>query len=162
MLSRVVSEDEIAQPGKVYHAEFNAAGISTLIPGWEDSAIDRMNTSLYQQGCEPVYLNVDSQNDTITIQYKLREPAYGEATAMVLPVIVVYAVAIIAVSAAIVIAAWLLSLTLNGGVKELSTTLTDNPMMTPIIYGGLAIVGIVALIYLKDRFSSSDSDKHGV
>jgi hypothetical protein len=154
IMSRTVSEDETMEPGKIYHAEYKAEGISTLIPGWEDSAIARMNTAMYQQGCEPVYLGIDSQNDTITMQYRLREQAYGEATAMfVIAPVVVTAVAYIAVIAAVIIAVWLLSLVLVGGVKEINTVISDNPVMTPIIYGGVAIAGIVALIYLKNKFS---------
>jgi len=153
LFSRTVAEDEAMEPGKVYHAEFKAEGIGTFIPGWEDSAIARMNTAMYQQGCEPVYLNIDSQSDTITMQYQLREQAYGEATAMVawLTPVMIQAVAWIAVAAAVVIAVWLLSLTLNGGVKELSSTMSSNPMMTPIVYGGVAIAAIVALIYLRKQ-----------
>ena len=154
IMSRTVGENETMEPGKIYHAEYKAEGISTLIPGWEDSAIARMNTAMYQQGCEPVYLGIDSRSDTITMQYKMREQAYGEATSMLFftpPVIT--AVAYIAVIAAVVIAVWLLSIILVGGVKEINTVISDNPAMTPIIYGGVAIVGIVLLIYLKNKFS---------
>ena len=166
--SHTISNTDYMIPGKIYHTVWKAEGVQTYV-GWEDSAIARLNESLYNQGCEPTYVSIDNQTNTITFQYRIKEQfqEYGEATAMVTPVVylVAYAVAYIAIAAAIVIAVWLLSLTIVGGVKELSSsvsdTITDNPLMIPVVYGGLAIVGIVALIYLKDRFSSSSSKSSG-
>jgi len=156
LFARDLPEGALVEPGKVYHAEYRADGIQTLFPGWENAAIDRMNAAILKQGCEPVYLDVDSENQTITIQYRRMDQAratfFGIDDA-----IEVYAVCIIAATAAIVIGAWLLSLTMVGAAKELSNVITDNPAMTPIIYGGVALALIVAFIYLKNQFSPSDT-----
>jgi len=157
--ARTLSETDVMVPGRIYHAMFKAEGIQTYI-GWEESAIARIHASLYNQGCEPVYIGVDNQNNTVTFQYRLAggTQEYGEATSAaawlaVYPV--AQAVAYIAIAAAIVIAVWLLSLTIVGGVKELSSSvsdvITDNPVMTPIMYGGIAIVIIALFIYMKRK-----------
>lgn len=156
LFARDLPEGSVVEPGKIYHAEYKVEGIQTLFPGWENAAVDRMNSAILQQGCEPVYLDVDSENQTITMQFRRMDQARATFFG-VDDIIVVYAVCIIAITAAVVIGAWLLSVTMVGAAKELSTVISDNPMMTPIIYGGVALALIVALIYLKNQFSPSDA-----
>ena len=154
--ARSVSDDAIMEPGKIYHAYFVVEGIRTMLPGWENDVISTIRTSLYEKGCEVTYMNVDDQNHSATVQYRLMNSS--NATAMIFPVLAVLSIVYIIT---IVVGIYLISLTLVGAVKEISNIAIDNPIMTPIIYGGLAIVGIVALIYLKDRFSSSSSKSSG-
>ena len=150
IFARDLPDNASMEFGKTYHAEFSVEGIRTLIPGWENDAINNMRESCYREGMEITYIDVDSDSHTGTVQYRLMNT--GNATAMIAPVVI----AIIYIIA-IVVGIYLISLTLTGGVKELSTVMTDNPMMTPIIYGGVALALIVAFIYLKNQFSSSDT-----
>jgi hypothetical protein len=153
LLSREVSEDTQMEPGKVYHAEFAVEGIRTLLPGWESDVLNSIYDSLSQKHCEAVYIDVDSQNMSATVQYRLTST--GNATALFFDPITIGLVVLFV--ATVVLGIYLISLTLTGGVKELSTVMTDNPTMTPIIYGGVALALIVAFIYLKNQFSSSDT-----
>jgi hypothetical protein len=148
LFARDLPDNATMDPGKTYHAEFTVEGIRTLIPGWESDVINNIRDSCYREGMEITYIDVDSDNHTATVQYKLANT--GNATAMIAPVVI----AIIYIIA-IVVGIYLISLTLNGGVKELSNTMTDNPMITPIIYGSVALALIVALIYLKNKVTSS-------
>ena len=155
MFSRELSDNAVMEFGKIYQVNFNIEGYRTMIPGWENEVMFTLRDSAYRENQEITYMDIDSQNHTIDVQYKLVDTA--NATAMIAPMVIAIVFIVVAV-----LAIYAISLTLVGGIKELSSTMASNPLITPVIYGGLAIVGIVALIYLKDRFSSSDSDKHGV
>lgn len=146
IFSRELSENAVMEFGKVYQAEFNIAGYRTMLPGWEDEVAFSVRDAAYRENQEITYMNIDSQNHTITVQYKLVDT--GNATAMIAPMVIAIVFLVVAV-----LAIYAISLTINGGVKELSSTMTSNPLITPVVYGGLAIIGIVALIYIKNKFS---------
>jgi len=146
IFAREIDDNDVMEFGKIYEAEFNIEGMRTMIPGWESEVMYTIRDSAYRENQEVIYMNVDSQNRKIVVQYKLADTA--NATAMIAPLVIAIVFIIVAV-----VGIYLISLTLNGGVKELSSTMASNPMITPVVYGGIAIVGIVALIYLKNKFS---------
>jgi len=139
--SRDLADDAMMEPGKTYHAEFEVQGIQTLFPGWENSVINTIRDSIYREGCEITYIDVDSVNHSATVQYRLMDT--GNATAMVFPVLAVLSIVYIIT---IVVGIYLISLTLVGAVKEISNVISGNPIMTPIIMG---VIAIAVLIYMK-------------
>jgi hypothetical protein len=145
LFAHEVPDDTVLEYGKIYHAGFNVEGIRTLLPGWESDVLNTINNSLNQKHCVATYIDVNSQNQSATVQYKLM--GNGNASAMFFDPITIGLVVLFIATA--VLGIYLISLTLNGGVKELSTTMTDNPLMTPVVYGAIAIAGIALLIYLK-------------
>lgn len=142
--SREISNDTPMEPGKIYHAEMNVVGYRTLLPGWEDEAMFQIRDAAYQKNCEITYIEIDSQNMTAVIQSRLMDT--GNATAMIEPITMILLIAFVG---SIVIAIYAISLIINGGVKELSGTMVNNPVITPVVYGALAIVGIALFIYLR-------------
>lgn len=139
--SRDLADDAMMEPGKTYHAEFEIQGIRTLLPGWENDVINTVRESVYRENCEITYIDVDSANHSAVVQYKLMET--GNATAMVFPVLAVLSIVYIIT---IVVGIYLISLTLVGTVKEISNVVAENPIMTPIIMG---VIAIAVLIYMK-------------
>jgi hypothetical protein len=150
LFSRELSDNAVMEFGKIYQADFNIEGYRTMLPGWENEVMFTLRDSAYRENQEITYMDIDSQNHTITVQYKLADTA--NATAMIAPMVIAIVFIVVAV-----LAIYAISLTINGGIKELSTVMTDNPLITPVVYGGLAIVGIAMLIYMKNQFSSSGS-----
>lgn len=140
--ARDMSTDDVMQPGSIYSANYTISGIKSYLPGWEDEAIISLRNGMESQGFEIVYIGVDSDNNGIDVQWRL--PYTGDAQSMAFPVILVYYVAAIVIVA---IVAYLLIITLVGAVKEVSAIITENPTMIPIIYGGLAILGLIAIGY---------------
>ena len=139
--SRDLADDAMMEPGRVYHAEFEIKGIRTIFSGWEIDAINTIRESVYREGCEITYINVDSANHSATVQYKLMET--GNATAMVFPILAVLSIVYIIT---IVVGIYLISLTLVGAVKELGKGISENPILSPIVLG---IIAIAVLIYMK-------------
>lgn len=141
LFSRDVPSNEPMKPGSVYSANYVITGIKTHLPGWEDEAIIAIRNGLESQGMEIIYIGVDSDNDGIDVQWKLAN--YGEAQAMVVPVIAYYVAAFVIIA----IVSYLLIITMVGALKEISDIMLENPYMVPVIYGGLAILGLVAIGY---------------
>lgn len=153
--SRDVAENEEMVPGKIYEAEYEISGIRTIVPGWEDDAINQIQRNIESTGCEVLYIAIDAQRrNYVHVQWKYPVSENAQA-ALVWIVPIAYAVAAIVIT---VCAIWLV-LTLTGSVKEIGTLMTDNPQISLAIYGVIGIAGIAALIYLVREFRSDD-DEH--
>lgn len=153
--SRDVPEGESMVPGKIYEAEYEVSGIRTIVPGWEDDAINEIVRNVENMGGEILYAAIDAQRrNYVHVQWRYYQRA-GEFQAAVLPIIAVYAIAFAIIT---ICAIWLI-LTITGSVKEIGTLMTDNPQISLAIYGVLGIAGIASLIYLVREFRFDD-DEH--
>lgn len=142
LLARDVAEDESVKPGATYSANFAITGIQTALRlGWENDAIIKIRNELESQGAEIVYIGIDTDKNGIDVQWKY--PITGNAQAAI-PMLLVYGIVIAVI---FILAIWLV-VTLVGAVKEISTVMTDNPAMIPVVYGAIAIGGLIAIAYL--------------
>jgi hypothetical protein len=154
--SRDVAEDEPMVPGKIYEAEYEVSGIRTIIPGWENDAINEIVNNLTNQGAEVLYVAIDAQRrNYVHVQWRYYQRE-GEFQATVLPLIAVYAIAFAVIT---ICAIWLI-LTITGSVKEIGTAMMDNPQLALAINGLLAIGGIIVLIYFVREFKSAYDEEY--
>jgi hypothetical protein len=144
---RVLEQGATVVPGVVYESNYTVEGIRTLFPGWENEAINRVVSDLASGGAEVLYADINERTVTIQYRYALR---YGEFQASVFPVaIAVYALAAVVITAC----AYLLSLTLVGGVIELGKAVAESPQTQMLVYAGIAII----FLYLINQRSRSSS-----
>jgi hypothetical protein len=132
-----------SRPGEVYEAVYHAEGLQTMIPGWEQTAVNDISTQLTQNGCVITYFKADDNVDDITVQFMQSSEA-SDASSMVLPVIVWYIVASVVFS---VLAYWLLTIVAPQSIRVIGSALTDNPIVT---YGLGAIIVILLIRELSD------------
>ena len=145
LLARDVSADEEVKPGATYSANYAITGLRRELGlGWEDEAIYSIRNGMESQGFEIVYIGVDPDKDGIDVQWRMPYTADAQAKpAFLLPLAYIVASVVI-----VAIVAYLLIITIVGAVKEISTVMTDNPAMIPVVYGAIAIGGLIAIAYL--------------
>ena len=137
---RDMGNDEPMEHGKIYHATYAISGFNTYFTGWENAAMGTIMNGFATQGCDVTYIGVNGEK-SIDVQFKMMDTGNARSAIFwMVPYVVCIAV--------IAIIAYLLIITIVGAVKEVSNVITENPAMIPIIYGGIAIVGLIAVGYV--------------
>lgn len=140
-----ITEGSSAQmvPGRVYRMTCEVTGARTLIPGWEQDAINQTYNDIVAKGATPTYINIDTVqygqfdvrgNVTIEFTYDTASP-----TAMIAPIIWAIAIGI-----TLVLAIWLI-ITLNGAVQEIAPLLPGGETTAWLMIGA-AVVGAYLLV----------------
>jgi hypothetical protein len=140
--SRTVGQTETVRPGVVYEQSFVISGIRTVVPGWENDAINEVKNTIESKGGTIIYISISGTE--VVVQWK--HPVVSASTnarAAIAPV-VVYGI-VIAVS--IILSIWLI-ITATGSLKEVSTILDDSSTTTTALYGALIVAGMFAVGYI--------------
>jgi hypothetical protein len=146
--TRDMDQSEAVQPGGVYEATFAVSGVRTIIPGWENDAINQVESTISSNGGQVTYVSISGDN--VVVQWtQLDQATSANMHAAVVPIIIGMIIFAIIVALGI----WLI-LTLTGSVKEISGILTDSPVTTTVVYGCLALGALVAVGYIMKQRSS--------
>ena len=146
LLTRDVLQTDAVQPGVIYEATFAVSGIRTVIPGWENDAINQVESTISSKGGQVTYISISGNNVIVQWTHPAQATSANVHAAVVVPLIVYGIVAAII----IILSIWLV-LTLTGSVKEISGVLTDNPTTTIAIYGCLALGALFAIGYIMKQ-----------
>ena len=113
-----VGSNDTAEEGAIYQATYSISGWATSIPfvNWQQDAINNIETGITNNGGQLVYLNLDPDNNTIFVQWTYPSTSSTSMEARVIPLIVIYAIAIVIIA---LVAVWVV-VTLEGEVEKFS------------------------------------------
>jgi len=143
--TRDVQQTDAVQPGVTYEATFAVSGVRTVLPGWENDAINQVENTIESNGGRVTYISISGSNVVVQWTHPVQATS-ANAHAAIAPIIIGMIIFAIIVALGI----WLV-LTLTGSVKEISGVLTDNPTTTIAIYGCLALGALFAIGYIMKQ-----------
>jgi hypothetical protein len=146
LITRDVQQTDAVTPGSVYEATFAVSGIRTVVPGWENDAINQVRSTIESKGGQVTYISISGTN--VIVQWTHPVQA-SSANAHAAVAFVVYGI----IAAVIIILSIWLILTLTGSVKEISGVLTNNPTTTVALYGAILVAGMFAVGYIMKQRS---------
>ena len=161
-----MSSDDTAQTGDVCQATYTISGLGSYFTGidslvginWQTGVITQLQNTLVAQNCTLLYAKVDPDNGTVFAQYTPNAAATssaipGQMEASVIPLIV-YEIALDVIAALIAagIIAWFVIDVVPEAVGKLVDIVESSPEAAVVVYGGMALVGIIAIAYIMKKW----------
>jgi hypothetical protein len=162
-----MSVDSTAQTGDVCQGTFAITGLGSYLIGidnllnidWQTGAIEQLRQTLTAQNCTLTYASIDLNNNTILAQYTPNAAPVssdippGHAQSMILPE-VVYVIAMNIIANLIVagLIAWFVLDVIPDAVGKLVGIASSSPVASVVVYGGMALVGLVLIAYIMKKW----------
>lgn len=146
--TRDVGQSETARPGVVYEVNYTVSGLRVLMPGWESDAINEVSQEIQSKGGQVVYIGISGSN--VVVQWRYNTTARSANAHAMVPVLLLYAVAAAIV---IILGIWLI-VTITSSVKEISNVVTESPQAAVMVYGMLALGGLIVYMLIQRQRSS--------
>jgi hypothetical protein len=160
--------DTSPEPGDIYETTYTITGLGSYFTGvedllninWQPSVIQQIQSTLSGQGCTLVYAQVDPDNNTAFVQYTPAVPVTSSAfhSKQIWEELAISIIADLIVAG---IVAWFVLDVVPDSVGKLVSEATSSPAGAIIVYGGLAIVGLIAAAYFfKEYHSGKQSSQY--